>query len=92
MSNIYVIQWKSKISGRSGRGTKLFSLEEAEGLVRELNRDYPNIQHELLEADSVTAAQSERSAAASPGSPESASSASDQPASETHAFSEISRN
>ena len=38
MSKTYVIQWKSKINGRAGKGTKQFSLEEAETLVQELNQ------------------------------------------------------
>jgi hypothetical protein len=50
MSKSYVIQWKSKVNGRAGRGTKLFSKEEAAELVDELNREYPQIQHEIIEA------------------------------------------
>ncbi len=48
MSERYVIQWKSKINGRAGRGTKLFGREEAERLATELNREYPNIEHEIV--------------------------------------------
>jgi hypothetical protein len=51
MSNKYVIQWKSKVNGRAGRGTKLFERDEGEELVQELNRDYPDIQHELVKAE-----------------------------------------
>jgi len=46
----YVIQWKSKVNGRAGRGTKLFERQEAEQLVEELNREYPQIDHEIVEA------------------------------------------
>jgi hypothetical protein len=49
MSNSYVIQWKSSINGRAGRGTNRFSLEEAENLAEELNREYPEIHHEVAE-------------------------------------------
>lgn len=49
MTKNYVIQWKSKVNGRAGRGTKVFSREEAEQLVLELNREYPQIEHEVLE-------------------------------------------
>ena len=48
MSNGYVIQWKSKVNGRAGRGTKLFDKEEAELLADELNRDYPQIDHKAI--------------------------------------------
>lgn len=49
MNNSYVIQWKSKSNGRAGRGTKRFDKEEAERLVQELNREYPQIEHEAVE-------------------------------------------
>ena len=48
MSKKYIIHWKSKVNGRAGRGTKLFDREEGEDVVQELNRDYPGIQHELI--------------------------------------------
>ena len=50
MNNSYVIQWKSKSNGRAGRGTKRFDKEEAERLVQELNREYPQIEHQAVEA------------------------------------------
>ena len=46
----YVIQWKSKVNGRAGRGTKEFDRPEAERLVTELNREYPQIVHEVITA------------------------------------------
>ena len=49
MSMMYVVQWKSKQNGRMGRGTKLFEREAAEELVAELNHEYPQIEHELIE-------------------------------------------
>ena len=56
MNNSYVIQWKSKVNGRAGRGTKQFDKDEAEQLVQELNHEYPQIEHEAIPA---TAAESE---------------------------------
>ena len=50
MNISYVIQWKSKTNGRAGRGTKRFDREEAERLVQELNREYPQIEHQAIEA------------------------------------------
>jgi hypothetical protein len=49
MSMMYVVQWKSKQNGRMGRGTKLFEREAAEQLIAELNHEYPQIEHELVE-------------------------------------------
>ena len=49
MNKTYVIQWKSKVNGRAGRGTKILEKEEAERLVEELNREYPQIHHALAE-------------------------------------------
>lgn len=48
MSSNYVIQWKSKVNGRAGRGTKHFEQTEAERLAEELNREYPQIEHEAV--------------------------------------------
>lgn len=50
MSKSYAIQWKSMLNGRSGRGTNLFELEEAQRLANELNQQYPSILHEPVEA------------------------------------------
>lgn len=61
MNNSYVIQWKSKVNGRAGRGTKQFDKDEAERLVQELNHEYPQIEHEAIP---VTAAESEPAAGA----------------------------
>jgi hypothetical protein len=48
MNSAYVIQWKSKVNGRAGKGTKQFDREEALRLVEELNREYPQIHHEVM--------------------------------------------
>jgi hypothetical protein len=48
MSSTYVIRWKSKVNGRAGRGTKGFERGEAERLAQELNREYPQIEHEAV--------------------------------------------
>jgi hypothetical protein len=50
MNNCYVIQWKSKVNGRAGRGTKRFEKEEVDQLVEELNREYPQIEHSAVPA------------------------------------------
>ena len=50
MNNSYVIQWKSKVNGRAGRGTKRFDKEEADRLVDELNLEYPEIEHRAIPA------------------------------------------
>src|ERR1051326_8070404 len=55
MSSTYVIRWKSKVNGRAGRGTKQFDRVEAERLAQELNREYPQIEHEVIKWPSRTA-------------------------------------
>lgn len=50
MSNRFVIQWKSKANGRVGRGSKTFTRNEAEQLAAELNQDYPEIEHQAVDA------------------------------------------
>ena len=54
MRKSYVIQWKSTVNGRTGRGTKHFDFEEAESLAHELNQEYPEIHHEVGEAEMAT--------------------------------------
>jgi len=50
MNTSYVIQWKSNVNGRAGRGTKRFEKEDADRLVEELNREYPEIEHSAIPA------------------------------------------
>jgi hypothetical protein len=57
MSSTYVIRWKSKINGRAGRGTKCFEREEAQRLAEELNREYPQIEHEAVKMTAQMAEQ-----------------------------------
>lgn len=52
MNKSYVIEWKSQVNGRAGRGTKSFELKEAHRLAEELNREYPGIHHEPVESES----------------------------------------
>jgi hypothetical protein len=59
MNKLYIIQWKSKVNGRAGRGTKTFDKSEAEQLVDELNREFPQIVHEIAEADFVQTSDSD---------------------------------
>jgi len=44
----HTIHWKSKLSGRTGAGTRLLEKEEAERLAHELNREYPGIEHQAV--------------------------------------------
>ena len=48
MSESFVIQWKSTVNGRVGKGTKIFNRAEGEELIQELNREYPEMIHELI--------------------------------------------
>jgi hypothetical protein len=66
MNNMFVIQWKSKVNGRAGRGTKTFEREEAERLAEELNHEYPQIEHEIVEAQPAPAATPEEQPASTP--------------------------
>lgn len=45
----YCIHWRNKTNGRSGVGTKKFNRAEALKLVRELNHEYPHIEHSAEE-------------------------------------------
>jgi hypothetical protein len=51
MNKSFVIQWKSKVNGRAGKGTRHFERAEAERLADELNREYPQIEHEVVGAE-----------------------------------------
>ena len=44
----HAIRWTSKTSGRMGTGTNRFTREEAETLAAELNKEYPEIEHEVV--------------------------------------------
>jgi hypothetical protein len=88
MSKKYVIQWKSKMNGRAGRGTKRFNLEEAEGLVNELNQEYPNIHHEILDSESTAAAQDESAGRNIQDNPGASGEMESDKAYEAHAFTE----
>ena len=56
----YVIQWRSKVNGRAGKGTKEFGRAEAEQLAEELNREYPQIHHEAVKMKVQSAREPER--------------------------------
>ena len=47
-ANKYAIRWTSTVCGTVGTGTKRFKQPEAEQLAAELNRDYPEIKHEVV--------------------------------------------
>jgi hypothetical protein len=55
MNNTFVIAWRSATSERSGRGKKLMTLEEAEALADELNREYPAFIHEPVDTEAPVA-------------------------------------
>ena len=44
----YIIQWKSLVNGRAGKGSKHFERQDAERLAQELNREFPQIHHEAV--------------------------------------------
>lgn len=58
-SETYVIGWKSKVNGRAGCGQKEFDRDAALKLVDELNREYPQIQHDARMLASKTPAEQE---------------------------------
>ena len=51
MNKMYVIYWRSRTNGRMGTGTTRFDHAEANRLVEELNHDFPEIEHRVLEAN-----------------------------------------
>ena len=50
MRNTYAIAWQAKASGKYGVGSKRFEKAEAERLAGELNHEYPEIYHEVVNA------------------------------------------
>ena len=66
MSKSYIIEWKSQVNGRAGRGTKRFEEREAKDLAEELNREYPAIHHEAVEIEDASTPASEPPFAAQP--------------------------
>jgi hypothetical protein len=66
MNTRYIIQWKSNVNGRVGRGTKQFEKEEADRLVEELNREYPEIEHQAIAVGDEPVAELENSTPATP--------------------------
>jgi hypothetical protein len=57
MTTFYVIKWNSLVNGRAGKGTRHFEKQDAQQLVQELNRDYPQIQHEAVAVEPETDSQ-----------------------------------
>jgi hypothetical protein len=53
MKKSYIIQWKSKLNGRTGKGTRLLDWDGAAELADELNQEYPDIEHEAVEVSLV---------------------------------------
>jgi hypothetical protein len=44
----HAIHWKSNVTGTTGTGTNRFEKEEAEQLAKELNENFPDINHEVV--------------------------------------------
>ena len=42
----HIIHWRCRLSGKIGMGCILLAPEEADLLVKELNEEFPEIQHE----------------------------------------------
>ena len=50
----YRIVWRHRTDlSRSGKGTKIFTLDEAVALAAELNENYPHINHQIDEIPSI---------------------------------------
>lgn len=48
MKKTHCIEWQSTVNGRRGTGTLLFDEATAVQLAAELNRDYPEINHQAV--------------------------------------------
>jgi hypothetical protein len=62
----YAIHWKSNVTGAAGTGTNRFEKEEAEHLAKELNENYPDINHEAVVPTPSTVRPAAEPAAAQP--------------------------
>ena len=47
----HVIHWKCRLSGKRGVGSILLGPEQADLLAKELNEEFPEIQHEAQLAE-----------------------------------------
>jgi hypothetical protein len=47
----YVIAWKSKLTGADGGGTATFPKDRAEAIAKQLDRDWPELEHWAKPAD-----------------------------------------
>jgi|KBSMisStandDraft_5_1062788.scaffolds.fasta_scaffold79090_1 hypothetical protein len=50
----HVIHWRCRISGKTGIGAILLEPEEADFMAKELNEEFPDIQHEAQLAEKAT--------------------------------------
>ncbi len=48
MEKTYIITWTDQVSGRVGQGKKFMDKEEAVSLAQELNAEYPDFQHKVV--------------------------------------------
>jgi hypothetical protein len=47
----YAIKWVCSSNGRSGRGPSIESKEVAEQLCRDLDGEFPELKHEVIEVE-----------------------------------------
>ena len=45
--NTYIIEWKSKTTGATGKGTEYMDYYQATQYVKLLNKEHPEIHHKL---------------------------------------------
>lgn len=45
MSDLYYIAWRSKATGANGKGTGTFTLEEAQDICQQLDRESSYLEH-----------------------------------------------
>jgi hypothetical protein len=50
---LFIIAWLNTTNARKGRGTRQFPRVEAESLADELNKDYPEIEHQAVPVNGV---------------------------------------
>ncbi len=48
MEKTYIIIWRARSNGRTGQSKKVLDIQEANVLAAELNREYPEYEHLVL--------------------------------------------
>lgn len=44
----YIIAWKSKITGKTGKGTTRFGIDQARAICNRENEKHPDIEHSFV--------------------------------------------